>query len=152
MWQRRTQPDSRPPRTIPPRHNCGARIPEILSYHNIVHGAGTEVHGGSITGGTKGVSVQAGASLDATDLTVTDVRVSGVEVKNEGSYLKLAMCKLHNFRPITNGNMGSVGVHVRASSRTELCSLSISCSDINNGVEVCTSASATPEDCSVSHP
>lgn len=37
----------------------------------------------------QGVSVQAGAQLEATDLTITAVQKTGVEVKGEGSSLKL---------------------------------------------------------------
>lgn len=62
----------------------------------MVHGASTvaNVNGGSITGGMQGVAVHAGASLNATNLTITSVEVTDVEVKDSGSFLEMNSCKL----------------------------------------------------------
>lgn len=95
------------------------------------------------------MSVQAGASLDGENLTLTAIGVTGVQVRDEGSSRKLTQCNLHNFSTSNEGRVW--GVHVYASSTAELCSVSISSSQMWAGVEVSTSASATLTDCNESH-
>lgn len=118
-----------------------------------VQGAGTKVtlSGSSITGATEGVSVQAGVSVEATDLTITAIGVTGAEVKDEGTFLMLSRCKLHNFSPEAMEVAAVRGVHVHTSSRSELFSLSITCPHRKAGDEVLTSASATLSESNVSH-
>lgn len=65
-----------------------------------VHGTGSQVmvHGGSISGGCHGVSVQAGASFEASNLTIECMIATGAEVSGEGSSLKLSSCRIQDFK------------------------------------------------------
>lgn len=128
----------------------------------LVHGAGTQasVNSGTITGRTQRVSVQAGASLEASDLTIIHVEVTGVEAKDEDSFVKLTRCNLHGFSDqvyarLENGwetteDVWVRGVYVHCSSTAELCSISVTGQEIACGVAVCTSASATLAGCGAS--
>lgn len=78
---------------------------------------------GSIAGGAQGVTVQAGACLQASDLTIVSVKAAGVEVKDEGSSLTLTSCQIHEFSSWVGR---SVGVHVHSGSSAHLSLLSIS--------------------------
>jgi hypothetical protein len=92
----------------------------------------------SISGGIQGVSVQAGARLEASDLTVTAVEVTGVEVSDPGSRLTIARGKMHEFssrydarHTFTLMNRSHVrmperqGVHVHSGGRIELFSVAV---------------------------
>lgn len=69
------------------------------------------VKGGTIIGGTHGAS----------DLTITDVEVPGVEVKDEGSSIKLARCNLHEI----SSRYEQLATWVHESSSTHLSNVSI---------------------------
>ena len=53
------------------------------------HGSGSQVHlnGGAIEGGVQGVTVQAAARLQASDLAITGIQLLGLEVGGAASML-----------------------------------------------------------------
>ena len=106
-------------------------------------GAGTkvDVQGGTITGGTQGVAVQAGATLTASHLTLTRVKTIGVEVQDEASSLKLHHCNMHAFCD------RACGVRVHSGSSAELSHLSLS--GMHQAVGIASKASASLADCTV---
>lgn len=110
------------------------------------HGIGSKVvvKGGTICRGAQAVAVYAGAQFHASNLTITQVNLVGVEVKHEGSALYLNGCKLHDFHPDAR-----CGVLVQASSSAQLSTLSIT--GMCHGVTVRAHASATLVDCHVAH-
>lgn len=82
------------------------------------------VQGGSITGGLQGVAVQAGARLEASNLTIAEIEVLGVEVQDKGSTLKLSSCKLKDFSAeFSDHPIGLCGVRVHSSSRAHISDL-----------------------------
>lgn len=110
------------------------------------HGAASmaAVSAGTITGGLKGATVQAGACLEASDLTVTEVQNVGVEVEDEGSTATLSGCTLRSFAPpghseedhghcssgahdsdsSTSGMLVCVMVHTRGHAKLSHCTVS----------------------------
>lgn len=125
---------------------------ESPSISLLVHGQGTKVFvtGGSVKGGSQGVSVQAGAVLEASDFLVSEIDVTGVEVKDKDSSLKLTGCKLQNFSESYVADVVR-GVHIHSGSTADLSGVSVSCPHICFGVAVRTHAAATLTKCAVSH-
>lgn len=73
---------------------------ESMSYLSIcADGPGTSIHmrGVCIAGGGQGTLVQRQASVHATEVTITGVQGTGVEVNGEGSSLVLSSCRLSDF-------------------------------------------------------
>ena len=93
------------------------------------HGEGTTVHvqGGSIEGGTQGVTVQAGARLEASGLDVTKVDVLGLQVQDKRSHLLLTACKVHDLLPCALEKDFTYGVLVQAGGSAQLkkCHISL---------------------------
>lgn len=113
-------------------------------------GSGTEVivQGGSITGGTQGVLLQAGGSLQASDFTIAGVEGVGIEAKDKGSNLDLTNCKLSAFAPENKElHILQCAMHVYGSAIAHLSTVHIS--GMRFGLDVCTLASAQLADCSV---
>ena len=117
----------------------------------IVHGQNSKIvlSGGSITGVMKGISVEAGASLEAVDLTISDIVLTGVEVKDEGSSLQLNSCNMHKFNGRTRAEVMSRGVHLHNQSTAYIGTSTISCEGAHRGIDICTQASATLAHCTI---
>lgn len=91
--------------------------------------------------------MRAGAQLYATHHTITAVQVTGVEVKDDGSSLKLTECSLRRFSERDPDSEAIVrGVNMRSRSSATLVGVSITCPVMFYGVAVCTRASAILED------
>lgn len=69
------------------------------------------VKGGTITGGNQGLAVLSRAHFDASDLIISSVEFRGVEVKDGGSFLKLASCHLRSFSASCRGHANGVLRH-----------------------------------------
>jgi hypothetical protein len=80
-----------------PRFNDMGKSAALLSVY--AHGSGSQVcmNGGSITGGIQGVALQAGAHMRTSDITISGVEVTGIEVNDEGSSLTVTRGKLSEF-------------------------------------------------------
>lgn len=122
----------------------------VVGVSIFAHGTRTKVvvKGGTIHKGTQGATVQAGARLEASDVSITNVQALGVEVKDEGSSLKLSGCRIHDHCSLSALESRSMGVHVHARSRAQLFRLYITGAGCN-GVVVNEHASATLCDCSI---
>ena len=85
------------------------------------HGKGTtvRVQGGSIHGGTQGVTVQDGARFQASGLSVTNFVAAGLQVQGKGSRMLLTSCKVHELTPCLE-NCRSDGVLVQAGGSAQL--------------------------------
>lgn len=57
------------------------------------------VNGSTITGGNQGVAVMAGVHFEASNLTVTIIRVTGVEVKDKGPHSDSPAASCTNLGP-----------------------------------------------------
>lgn len=113
--------------------------------HVFAHGAGTHVsvQGGTMTGGSRGAVVCAGARLHATDLTVTGVHEVSVEVRGSGPHVDLTDCKLAD-----HPQEYSCGMQVHRGSAASLTRVSISAMD--GGVFVTDEGTiATLYDCNI---
>ena len=85
-------------------------------------GEGTTVlvQGGSIEGGTQGVTVQAGARLEASGLDVTKVDALGLQVQGRSSQLLLTACQVHALLPCPVETYHTDGVLVQAGGSAQL--------------------------------
>ena len=104
----------------------------------LVHGesSSVDVQGGTVAGGTQGVSVQAGGHLKAENYKTLDVEVIGAEVRGVGSWLSLTDCVLRFSEEedavatrVASTGIGR-GVYVHHKSRAKLSQVSISCSRV----------------------
>ena len=100
-----------------------------------------------MAGGTQGVAVQAGAHLEATGLTISEVLLVGAEVQGQGSCLSLTGCKVGT--EIELSHSIGVGVHVHSRSSDHLSSVQ-EWGSYHHGVRVASSAAAALDDCQVS--
>lgn len=93
------------------------------------------MHGGIISGGVQGVCIQAGATLNASDVKLKDFSVTGYETADQSSLLKLSYCLLkgHLHSPHGPDDVDSVGV-----------------GEVVSGIEVFDGVSATLSECTVS--
>lgn len=109
-------------------------------------GSHVVIQDGSIVGGVQGVVVQAGARLEAFDVTLTMFRSIGVEVKEAGSCIALTRCSIvceEKVEPIA-----LCGVLVQSCSSAHLSEVCIT--HFCYGVMVNTKAAADLADCKVS--
>lgn len=89
----------------------------------LADGAGTKVvvNSGDITGGMQGAIVQGGAHLEACDLTIAEVELTGVLVKDEGSSLSLTSCTMQDFSSLHNDVSDGVWLHSNATASLSKC-------------------------------
>lgn len=114
-----------------------------------VQGAGSAVHmhGGSITGGAQGIAVHQGALLDASNLVISSTAVTGAEVTDQGSVLRLHQCSIQAMPKWHHDKCTVRAVHVHLHSTAELTALSIE--SVVWGIDVRVRSKATITDCSI---
>lgn len=114
------------------------------------HGIGTHVvlRDSCIKGVVQGATVQGAARLEAYNITMCAISVVGLEVKDEGSSVKLSECTLSDFTPGTLPQAVR-GVYVHSNSSAEMIDVTVSrC--MRWGVCISTQATATMSGCTVS--
>ena len=125
-----------------------------------VHGSGScvQIKGGAIEGGIQGVTVQAAARLEASDLTVIGMQYAGMEVCGAGSVLTAAggaVCDMLSVdavdeRFVDYGDLADQhGVHVHTEGCAQLSSMTVS--GARTGVGAYSGATARLDGCTVSH-
>lgn len=108
------------------------------------------MHDGSVTGGTQAVTVQSGAHLEASSITVEQTLLVGVEVKDPGSKLGLSQSALRQF-PSRHDSDDLVvrGAHAHCGGTLELLNTTIS--SVQFGVVANSNAAATLSNCTISN-
>lgn len=134
----------------------------LVSMYAHGQGSNVRINGGSISGGIQGIAVQAGAQVEASELKITAVEVTGIEVNDPGSIMRLTGGQLQEFSTRYDGRHvfgGSSqrsyvctpdrrGVHAHSGGTVDFCTVSIS--GMWRGVCVYKGSQAKLTDCRVS--
>lgn len=113
------------------------------------HGTGTtvSVEGRGIHGGCCGVTVQAGAHIQASDLVIDGVWGIGAEVHGDGSELRLTRCRLHAHPGSQMALEETCWVYVHDNATARLAEVAVS--GMTRGVRVERGSTAHLSECSV---
>ena len=110
-------------------------------------GAIVHMHGGTITGGAQGITVHQGAHLEASNLVISAMAVTGAEVTDQHSVLRLHQCAVRDMQRWHHDKCTVRAVHVHLYSTAELSEMEIE--SVMWGIDVRIRAKATISDCTI---
>lgn len=88
-------------------------------------GTSVHIHRGGISGGAQGIAVHQGAFLEASNLVISNTAVTGAEVTDQGSVLRLHQCTLQDMPKWHHDKCTVRAVHVHLHSTAEISGLTI---------------------------